>query len=144
MSTFWPTAAAACCVARSLGRSSRSRYGIPFAMAPDETSTTSVPRLWAAARASTIGLILWALSPLIEEDPTLTTTRRASGRSLRSRALTRRPRGRGGARGRAGAEQLDLDAQLLEAVTQVADGLLVLEVGLLHPLERLVAQDAVD
>src|SRR6478736_6288995 len=33
MSTFWPTAAAACWVARSLGRSSRSRYVLPVAVA---------------------------------------------------------------------------------------------------------------
>ena len=45
---------------------------------------------------------------------------------------------------RAGAEQLVLDAELLEAVGEVAHGLLVLEVGLLHPAHGLLAEDAVD
>ena len=50
----------------------------------------------------------------------------------------------GGARDRAGAEQLVLDAELLEPIGEVADGLLVLEVGLLHPAHRLLAEDPVD
>ena len=37
-----------------------------------------------------------------------------------------------------------LDAELLEPVGEVADGLVVLEVGLLHPAHRLLAEDAVE
>src|SRR5690606_476868 len=49
-------------------------------------------------------------------------------------------RARDGAR----AVQLVFDAELLQAVGQEADSLLVLEVGLLHPALRLAAQNAVD
>ena len=52
-------------------------------MAPDETSTTSVPLACASASASTIGWILPEFSPLIEDEPTLTTMRRAVGMSSR-------------------------------------------------------------
>src|SRR3990170_779575 len=83
MSTFWPTAAAACCVARSVGRESSFRYGMPVAIAPDETSTTSDPRPWAVARASTRWPICPAFAPLIDDEPTLTTMRRALGISAR-------------------------------------------------------------
>src|ERR1700710_307268 len=99
MRRFWPTAAAACCVARSVGRESSFRNGIPVAIAPDETSTTSAPRACALARASTSGPIWPALAPLIDDDPTLTTMREARGMSARERtSLTCRAfilRGRG-------------------------------------------------
>ena len=54
---------------------------MPVAMAPDDTRITSQPRPWAAASASTSRAICPALAPLIDEDPTLTTTRRARGTS---------------------------------------------------------------
>ena len=56
---------------------------MPVAIAPDETSTTSAPRSWAAARASTRGPIWPAFSPLMDEEPTFTTIRRACGISAR-------------------------------------------------------------
>src|SRR5471030_2414006 len=85
MSRFWPTAAAACCVARSVGRESSLRKGIPVAIAPDDTSTTSAPRACALARASTSGPIWPVLAPLIDDEPTLTTIRDARGMSARDR-----------------------------------------------------------
>src|SRR6185312_12086992 len=89
MSTFCPTAAAACWVARSVGRASSFRYGMPVAIAPDDTRMTSTPRPCAAERASMSGPIWAVLSPLTEEEPTLTTTRRACGTSSRE-AIVRR------------------------------------------------------
>src|SRR6187402_1014089 len=53
-------------------------------MAPDDTSTTSAPRAWVAARASTSGPICPALAPLIDDDPTFTTMRRACVTAVRS------------------------------------------------------------
>ena len=175
-----------------------------------------MPRACAAASASTIGPIFSAFSPLIDDEPTFTMTRRAPARSPRCSVVTPRPRRpspsprqtlglelgagvglgihqlvvvlaalRGGAPGvldqarvraarrghelggrgerrlpveddavaladhdgrpgdRAGAEQLVLDAELLEAIGEVAHGLLVLEVGLLHPALGLLAEDPV-
>ena len=58
---------------------------MPVAIAPDDTSTTSAPRSCAAARASTSGPIWPALSPLIDDEPTFTTMRRAFGMSARLR-----------------------------------------------------------
>src|SRR5689334_3665035 len=87
MSTFWPTAAAACCVARSPGRASSLRYGMPVAIAPDDTRMISQPRACACARASTSGAICPTLGPLIDDEPTLTTTRLAPGTSAWLRTL---------------------------------------------------------
>ena len=56
---------------------------MPVAIAPDETRMTSVPRACAAASASTMRPMRHAPSPLIEEDPTFTTTRRAARTSAR-------------------------------------------------------------
>ncbi|OEI69093.1 hypothetical protein Cus16_0923 [Curtobacterium sp. ER1/6] len=229
MSTFWPVAAAACCVARSSGRPSSPRNGKPVAIAPEDTRTTSVPRACAAAIASTSAAICPVLSPLTDDDPTLTTSRRARGTSCRRvtgprsvRALvsvmpgsvlvvvgpqagdalllelgacgglgvhalevvlaalvaggSRGPadpgvgaagtrdelRGRGerglpvehhaavaadhdgGAGDGTGLEQAVLDAELREPVGQVADRLLVREVGLHDPALRLGATDPVE
>src|SRR5690625_3058151 len=74
---FWPTAAAACWVARSSGRSLRLRKGTPVEIAPDDTRMTRVPLLCSFASASTSFGIWPAFSPLTDEDPTLTTMRRA-------------------------------------------------------------------
>src|SRR5690606_38859874 len=79
MSTFCPTAAAACCVARSVGRSSRRRNGSPVAMAPLDTSTTSVPRACDSESASTRSSICDTRAALTDDEPTLTTTRLARG-----------------------------------------------------------------
>ena len=62
---------------------------MPVAIAPEDTSTTSVPRACAAASASTSGAILPAFSPLIDDEPTFTTMRRAAGMSARVTLVTR-------------------------------------------------------
>src|SRR5580658_6875399 len=85
----WPTLAAACWVARSLGRRVRPSGTRPDAIAPEETSTTWPPAPRRVARAAASALILSsAISPaavVSEEEPILTTTRAAaamSGRGL--------------------------------------------------------------
>ena len=85
MSRPWPTLAAACWVARSLGRRVRPSGTRPDAIAPEETSTTWVPAPWRAARAAARAVIRSsAISPatvVSEDEPTLTTTRVAAAMS---------------------------------------------------------------
>src|SRR6187397_1105156 len=56
---------------------------MPVAIAPDETRMTSLPFACAAASASTSGSIWPTFGPLIDDEPTLTTMRRAPAISER-------------------------------------------------------------
>src|SRR5918996_694537 len=77
-----PTAAAACCVARSRGLRVSPSGASPAAIAPDDTSTTWLPAARRAASASTSACNRDRSSPpsrlVSEDDPTLTTSRRAA------------------------------------------------------------------
>ncbi len=88
MSRPWPTLAAACWVARSLGRRDSPSGTRPEAIAPEETRTSWVFRSRRAARAAASAQIRSsAISPsavVSEEDPTLTTTRAAVAMSGRA------------------------------------------------------------
>src|SRR3954468_15831701 len=166
MSKPWPTEAAACWVARSRGRLVRPSGAKPAAMAPDETRTTSRPDVRAAAitsaSPSTAAESIWPAASVSDDDPTLTTIRRASTtavRAMASAALEAKVRAAGthhaGPRVDAGLpveapaviasdddlhaglgaqrDKLVLDAQLGEPVGEEADRLVVGEVGLPHP-----------
>src|SRR6478752_3891865 len=87
MSRPWPTLAAACWVARSLGRRVSPSGTRPEAIAPEETRTSWVFWVRRAARAAASAQIRSsAISPsgvVSEEEPTLTTTRAAVAMSGR-------------------------------------------------------------
>src|ERR1039457_6386345 len=98
MSSPWPTLAAACWVARSLGRRDSPSGTRPDAIAPDDTSTSCVPAWTRVARAAARASITSpAISPSVvvkDEEPTFTTT--LSAPSMSGRATSGRGRsGRG-------------------------------------------------
>src|ERR1019366_3626047 len=98
MSSPWPTLAAACWVARSLGRRDSPSGTRPDAIAPDDTSTSCVPAWTRVARAAARASIASpAISPSVvvkDEEPTFTTT--LSAPSMSGRATSGRGRsGRG-------------------------------------------------
>ena len=49
----WPTAAAACFIRSSFGRSDSPSLAVPTAMAPEDTRITSCPMPWRSARVRT-------------------------------------------------------------------------------------------
>ena len=88
MSRPCPTDAAACCVAKSVGRTFNPNGASPAAMAPDETTQTSAPRARAAATTLTnfstdAGSNCAPALPVSEEEPILITMRFAVVMSLR-------------------------------------------------------------
>src|SRR3954454_22077415 len=176
MSRPWPTEAAACWVARSRGRLVRPSGAKPAAIAPEETRTTSRPDVRAAAitsaSPSTAAESISPAASVSDDDPTLTTIRRASTtavRAMASAALEAKVRAAGthhaGPRVDAGLPVEDpaviasdddphaglgaqrnefvLDAQLGEPVGEEADGLVVGEVGLPDPAFGLDPADAI-
>ena len=88
ISSPWPTAATACCVATSLGRLSKPSGPKPAAMAPDDTSTTRAPCAEAADSAATREFsFLTSRCPdgcVNELEPTLTTMVRAPAMARRT------------------------------------------------------------
>ena len=77
-----PTDAAACCVARSLGRVDKPRGAKPAAIAPDETTRTSAPRDFKSATTLTIfstdeSSRAEPAAPVRDEEPIFMTTRLA-------------------------------------------------------------------
>src|SRR5262249_33514484 len=85
----WPTLAAACWVARSRGRRASRSGARPAAIAPEDTSTTWLPSFTRAASPPASAAIRpSSIRPSVvsEDEPTLTTTRRAVAMSPRSSA----------------------------------------------------------
>src|SRR6516165_8853338 len=85
----WPTLAAACWVARSRGRRASRSGASPAAIAPEDTSTTWPPaRTRPASAPASAAIRLSSIRPslVIEDEPTLTTTRRAAATSSRPSA----------------------------------------------------------
>ncbi|MEZ0096100.1 hypothetical protein ABH925_007307, partial [Streptacidiphilus sp. EB129] len=87
-----PTLAAACCRARSRGRDNNPNGARPAAIAPDDTSTISRPGTLVRASTSTNASTRSASNPpdavVNEEEPTLTTIRRAFSTSSRRVPVT--------------------------------------------------------
>src|ERR1039458_5025740 len=134
MSSPWPTLAAACWVARSLGRRDSPSGTRPDAIAPDDTSTSCVPAWTRVARAAARASIASpAISPSVvvkDEEPTFTTTLSAPSMSGRATSGPGPPPGERLSRPQPG-----------QPVRQVADRLIVAEVGLPDPPLRLLAAD---
>src|SRR5450631_3643954 len=90
MSSPCPTLAAACWVARSRGRADRPSGSRPAAIAPEETSTIWQPPATRPASTSTRASTRSPSSPpgvpetaVSDDEPTLTTTRRAATTAAR-------------------------------------------------------------
>src|SRR2546421_3340569 len=94
MSSPWPTLAAACWVARSRGRRGRPSGARPAAIAPEETSTVSPGRSAIASTSASTRVRSRPPDAVVSEDePTFTTTRRASRTASRTPPIIVVPRG---------------------------------------------------
>src|SRR2546421_2072979 len=94
MSSPWPTLAAACWVARWRGRRGRPSGARPAAIAPEETSTVSPGRSAIASTSASTRVRSRPPAAVVREDePTFTTTRRASRTASRTPPIIVVPRG---------------------------------------------------
>src|SRR5919106_476872 len=128
----WPTLAAACWVARSRGRRTNPSGASPAAIAPEDTRTTSRPERRARATKAGMGASRAVQQlcsclhggPPVEDDCVV-----AADDHLGTRRGTR-------------LQQRLLHPEASEPVGQVADGLVVGEVGLPDPPLRLCSADS--
>src|SRR6201996_7091722 len=117
---------------------------MPAAMAPDETRIRSAPaRIFSAQESARAPMRSSSMPPsgvVREDEPTLTTTRRAVAMGGRGGGVSDHAQVPGHG---PGLGQGFLDAEPGQPVGQEADRLVVAEVGLQHPAAGLLAADEV-